>query len=74
MTTIAIPAFACKVCESISSFFKRTLKNYQFARQMAANREVARQMIHLGYNQQKEYEQILQKMNDKTIEEYHSRY
>jgi hypothetical protein len=41
---------------------------------MAANREVARQMIHLGYNQQKEYEQILQKMNDKTIEEYHSRY
>ena len=74
MTTIAIPAFACKACEAISSFFKRTLKNYQFARQMAANREIASQMIHLGFNQQKEYEQILQKMNDKTIEEYHGKY
>ena len=41
---------------------------------MSANRIVAEQLIHLGHHNQKEYNQILSKMNDKTIEEYHSKY
>ena len=42
--------------------------------QMNANRRVARELIHLGFHQQKEYNQILQRMNDKTIDEYHGKY
>tara|TARA_R100001509_G_C4729991_1_gene169525 strand:+ start:396 stop:521 length:126 start_codon:yes stop_codon:yes gene_type:complete len=41
---------------------------------MAANRKVAADLVHLGFHQQKEYDQILQRMNDHTINEYHKRY
>ena len=56
--------------ENKQNFVKKTLKNWQYARQMEANRRVAADLIHLGFHQQKEYNYILMKMNDKTNEEY----
>ena len=41
---------------------------------MTANKKVAEELIHLGFHQQKEYSQILQRMNDRTINEYYKRY
>ena len=74
MTTLAISAYACRFCDAVASFFKTTLKKIKFGMQMSANRRVARELVHLGFNQQKEMNQILQRMNDKTIEEYHGKY
>ena len=74
MTTLAISAYACRFCDAVASFFKITLKKIKFGMQMSANRIVAEQLIHLGHHNQKEYNQILQKMNDKTISEYHGKY
>ena len=74
MTTTTIAAYACSFCDAVASKFKSVIKNWQFARQMSANRIVAEQLIHLGHHNQKEYNQILQKMNDKTIDEYHGKY
>ena len=74
MTTLTISAYACRLCDAISSFFTKTLKKIQFGRQMSANRKVAQELIHLGFHQQKEYNQILQRMNDHTINEYHGKY
>ena len=65
--------YTCALCDKVGSFFQKALKNYQFARQMAANRQVARDLIGLGFHHQKEYDQILMKMNDKTIDEYHGK-
>ena len=73
MTTMSISAFTCKICDNVANYFKKTLNSWQFARQMSANRIVAEQLIHLGHHNHKEYSQILQKMNDKTINEYHNR-
>ena len=70
MTTTTITAYACSFCDAVASFFKETLKNWQYARQMEANRRVAADLIHLGFHQQKEYNHILMQMNDKTNEEY----
>ena len=37
MTTITSTwNYTCAICDKVGSFFKRTFKNYQFARQMAA--------------------------------------
>ena len=74
MTTMQITASVCSFCDAIASKFKSIIKNWQFARRMSANRIVAEQLIHLGHHNQKEYNQILQKMNDKTIDEYHGKY
>ena len=74
MTTLAISAYACRFCDAVASFFKTTLKKIKFGMQMSANRRVARELVYLGFNQQKEMNQILQRMNDKTIEEYHGKY
>ena len=74
MTTTAIYAYTCKFCDAVALKFKSVIKNWQFARQMSANRIVAEQLIHLGHHNQKEYNQILQKMNDRTIDEYHGKY
>ena len=74
MTTMQLTASVCSFCDSVALKFKSVLKNWQFARQMSANRIVAEQLIHLGHHNQKEYNQILQKMNDKTIDEYHGKY
>ena len=73
MTTMSISAFTCKICDNVANYFRKTLKSWQFARQMSANRIVAEQLVHLGHHNHKEYSQILQKMNDKTINEYHKR-
>ena len=70
MTTTSIYAYTCAFCEAVGSFLKTTLRNWQYARQMEANRRVAQELIFLGFNQQKEYDYILMKMNDKTNEEY----
>jgi len=74
MTTMQLTASVCSFCDAIASKFKSVLKNWQFARQMSANRIVAEQLIHLGHHNQKEYSQILQRMNDNTINEYHGKY
>ena len=71
MTAItATYAYTCKVCEKVASFFSQLLKDIQFARQMAANRKVAAELVHLGYEAQKEHSWILQQMNEKTRKEY----
>jgi len=41
---------------------------------MAANREVARQLHYLNLGDGKEYKQILDSLNDKTQNEYLSKY
>ena len=74
MTTTTITAYACSFCDAVASFFKTTFKKIKFGMQMNANRRVARELIHLGFHQQKEYGQILQRMNDRTIDEYHGKY
>ena len=74
MTSIAISAYACRFCDAVASFTKKVYKNMVFGMQMSANQRVARELIHLGFHQQKEFNQILQRMNDKTIEEYHGKY
>jgi len=70
MTTMEISAHVCNFCDALASFFKQTLKKWQYARQMEANRRVAADLVHLGFHNQKEYNYILMKMNDKTNEEY----
>ena len=74
MTTTAIYAYTCKFCDAVASFFKTTFKKITFGMQMTANQRVARELVHLGFHQQKEYNQILQRMNDRTIDEYHGKY
>ena len=74
MTTMSITAYTCKICENVANYFSKVLKRLQFARQMSANKIVAEQLIHLGHHNQKEYHQVLQRMNDHTINEYHERY
>jgi len=76
MTTLtqAVNTATCRVCDAVATWCKRTLHDFQYNRQMAANRVVAQDLIHLGFHNQKEYNQILQKMNDKTIDEYHKSY
>ena len=68
-----LTASVCSFCDAVASKFKSVIKNWQFARQMSVNRMVAEQLIHLGHHNHKEYSQILQKMNDKTINEYYNR-
>ena len=70
MTTMEISAHVCNFCDALASFFKQTLKKWQYASQLEANRRVAADLVHLGFNNQKEYNYILMKMNDKTNEEY----
>tara|TARA_R100001510_G_scaffold40442_1_gene36797 strand:- start:753 stop:983 length:231 start_codon:yes stop_codon:yes gene_type:complete len=76
MTTLTatLNQVTCRVCADVAAWCKRTLLSIQYNRQMAANRKVAADLVHLGFHQQKEYDQILQRMNDHTINEYHKRY
>ena len=64
----------CHVCEIVGKFLNKTLKKMQYGLQMSANRRVARELAHLGFHQQKEYNQILQQLNDNTINEYYKKY
>ena len=76
MTTLtaALNQATCRVCTNVATWVKLTLQRIQFARQMAANRRVAQDLIGLGFYHQKEHDQILQRMNDRTINEYHGKY
>ena len=76
MTTLtaAVNQATCRVCTNVATWVKLTLQRIQFARQMAANRRVAQDLIGLGFHHQKEHDQILQRMNDRTINEYHGKY
>ncbi len=49
-------------------------KKIQSGMQMNANRRVARELVSLGFNNKKEYNQIVQQMNDRTINEYYGKY
>ena len=70
----AIYKETCHVCDVVGRVFNNFLKKVQYSRQMTANKKVAEQLVHLGFHNQKEYSQILQRMNDKTINEYHGKY
>ena len=74
MTTLEISAHVCNFCDAVASFFKTTFKKISFGMQMSANQRVARELVHLGFHQQKEFNQILQRMNDKTVDEYYGKY
>ena len=74
MTTMTITAITCSICDKVANFFKGAFKSIKYGMQMSANRRVARELVHLGFHQQKEMNQILQRMNDKTIDEYHGKY
>lgn len=73
MTSIAISAYACRFCDAVASSFKKVYKSIVFGMQMSANQRVARELVHLGFHQQKEYNQILQKMNDAALEEHYGK-
>ena len=76
MTTLAqaVNTATCRVCDAVAAWGKRTLSNIQYNRQMAANRRVAQDLIGLGFHHQKEHDQILRQMNDRTINEYYGKY
>ena len=74
MTTMSITAITCSVCDKVANFFRGVFRNIKFGMQMSANRRVARELVHLGFHHQKEMNQILQRMNDQTINEYYERY
>lgn len=62
--------YTCAFCDAVSSYLNKSLKNWMLARQMSANRQVARDLVSLGFHQQKEYDQILREMNTRTADEY----
>ena len=64
----------CHVCEVVGKYLNKSLKKIQYGLQMSANRRVARELAYLGFHQQKEYNQILQQLNDKTINEYYEKH
>ena len=70
----AIYKETCHVCEVVNKSLIKMLRKIQFGMQMNANRRVARELVSLGFHNQKEYNQIIQKMNDRTINEYHGKY
>ena len=67
-------AHAARYSHVVGKYLNKSLKKIQYGLQMSANRRVARELAHLGFHQQKEYNQILDQLNDKTNAEYHSRY
>lgn len=73
MTSIAISAYACRFCDAVASFFKSTFRRIRFGLQLSANRKVAQELCSLGFHQQKEFNQILQRMNDQAVEEYYGK-
>tara|TARA_Y100001937_G_scaffold122847_1_gene184708 strand:- start:608 stop:832 length:225 start_codon:yes stop_codon:yes gene_type:complete len=70
MTTMTISAITCSMCDKVANFFSNLYRNIKFGMQMAANRRVARELVHLGFHQQKEMNQILQRMNEQAYIEY----
>ena len=73
MTTTTITAYACSFCDAVASFFRTTFKKITFGMQMTANQRVARELVHLGFHQQKEFNQILSRMNEQAHKEYNKK-
>ncbi len=67
----AIYRETCHVCDVVGKWFVNLFLELQRARQLSANREVARQMKELGYDKEVGY--YLTQMNDKTNEEYNNK-
>ena len=67
----AIYKETCHVCDVVGKWFVNLFLELQRARQLSANREVARQMKELGYDKEVGY--YLTQMNDKTNEEYNNK-
>ena len=74
MTTMTITAFTCSICDKVANFFKGAFKSIKYGMQMSANRRVARELVHLGFHQQKEMSQILQRMNEQAKNDYYEKY
>ena len=74
MTTMTITAITCSICDKVANFFSNLYKNVKFGMQMSANRRVARELVHLGFHQQKEMSQILQRMNEQAKNDYYEKY
>ena len=64
----AIYKETCHVCDVVGKWFVNLFLELQRARQLSANRDVARQMKELGYDKEVGY--YLTQMNDNTNEEY----
>ena len=61
----------CKICESISLWFQKTIIQLQRSRQLSANREIIHQLpAIMAVNQNKELNYNLDKMNDLTNKLY----
>jgi len=73
MTTMTITAITCNICDKVANFFSKLYKRTVLGMQMSANQRVARELIFLGFHQQKEYNQLLQRMNDAAIDEYNKK-
>ena len=61
----------CKICESISLWFQKTIIQLQRSRQLSANREIIEQLPSImAVTQNKELNYNLDKMNDLTNKLY----
>ncbi|MBK55906.1 MAG: hypothetical protein CMC84_01075 [Flavobacteriaceae bacterium] len=61
----------CKICETISLWFQKTIIQIQRGRQLSANREIINQLPALmAVSHNKELNYNLDKMNDLTNEMY----
>ena len=61
----------CKICESISLWFQKTIIQLQRSRQLSANREIIHQLpAIMTVTQNKELNYNLDKMNDLTNKLY----
>ena len=73
MTTMTITAITCRICDKVANFFSNLYRKVKFGMQMSANQRVARELIHLGFHQQKEFNQILSRMNEQAHKEYNKK-
>jgi len=73
MTTMTITAITCSICDKVANFFSKLYKKTVLGMQLSANQRVARELVHLGFHQQKEYSQILQRMNEAALDEHYGK-
>lgn len=67
----AVYVETCKICESISLWFQKTIIQLQRSRQLSANREIIEQLPSImAVTQNKELNYNLDKMNDLTNKLY----
>ena len=67
----AVYVETCKICESISLWFQKTIIQIQRGRQLSANREIINQLPALmAVSHNKELNYNLDKMNDLTNKMY----